>query len=118
MTSRRRVNSTVGPCVMETLITILAITLFAGSPTGHGSGHRPEQCPLASFGCTKVEGAETKYHCFTATTDVPKHPPQFQWRVSAGKIIGSRKSDELFIDTRRVKSKTITVTLKVHWKNF
>ena len=38
--------------------------------------------------------------------------------VSDGKILQTRYSDEIIIDTFRVKSKTTNVTLKVHWKNY
>jgi hypothetical protein len=102
---------------MTKLITLLTV-IVATTLGGHGVTGSPKQCPLATIRCNKVDGTESKYHCFTATTAVPNHSPQFQWRVSAGRIIGSRKSDELFIYARDVKTKTITVTLKVHWKNF
>jgi hypothetical protein len=78
----------------------------------------PTQCPIASFSCDTVVGRGTKYTCRAATTAVLDHPAQLAWSVSDGKLIGNRKSYELIVDTSRVKSQTITVTLKVHWKNF
>src|SRR5713226_5110014 len=79
---------------------------------------KPTECPIAYFSCGKVAASETKYNCRAVTTYVVDHPAQLAWRVSNGKIIGRRKSYELNIDTARVKSNAVTVTMKVHWKNF
>jgi hypothetical protein len=97
---------------------VLQLAFLLGSVIGHLGVATPTECPMAFFSCQRVASNDAKYICTAAAhSGGAAHPPQLAWRLSAGKIVGDRKSFQITIDSARVKSQTITVTLKVHWKN-
>jgi hypothetical protein len=94
------------------IITVLPflLALLGSAP------HRvPDQCPIAAMLCTKT--AATTYGCNTNAQSSPNYEPQFKWSVSHGKIRGSRKSSSITVDLKSVRSETVAVRLRVHWRN-
>lgn len=99
-------------------VTLLGLTLLLGFAVTGSPPPPATECPLAVFSCQKSSAGNFKYECnATAQMPSPKYAPQYEWSVSAGQLIGNRKLPNVTIDLIGVKSETITVTLKVHWKN-
>jgi hypothetical protein len=100
------------------IATILGIALLVGY-TGTRSVPTPAtECPLAVLSCQKSSAGNLNYNCSVAAQmSSPKYAPQYEWSVSNGKVLGNRKLPNVTIDLVGVKSETVIVTLKVHWKN-
>ena|SRR5882672_5974107 len=94
------------------IVAVLPFLLALLGTPAHGA---PDQCPIAVMFCTKA--AANTYVCNANATSSPNHEPQLKWSVSDGKIRGSRKSFSISVDLKNVKSETVTVRLKVHWRN-
>jgi hypothetical protein len=97
--------------VITTLQTILVLL----ASIGNSVVARPDLCPIAAMVCGKT--AANHYDCVTNAQSSPGYEPQFKWSVSNGKIRGDRKSPRVTVDLTRVKSETVTVVLKIHWRN-
>ena len=119
MVVSRRVNSDVGPFLIANVIAMLLHLVLLSSVIANTGTTAATECPMAIFSCGRTLSGDTRYNC-RASAQLPggDHPPQLKWKVSAGKIVGNRKSFDITVDAAHVKSQTITVTLKVHWKDF
>jgi hypothetical protein len=89
----------------------LALTISNSFPIGL------DECPTAVLVCHKSESSDSKYDC-SAVAQYPskREAPQYIWAVSEGEIIGDPKSPNITVDVAGVKSESVSVTLKIHWK--
>ena len=94
---------------------IVAVLPFLLALSGIPAAEAPDQCPIAVMLCSQT--AANTYDCSVNAHSSPNYEPQLKWSVSQGKIRGNRKSFRITVDLKNVKSETVTVTLKVHWRN-
>src|SRR5438094_929971 len=97
--------------------TLFGLFLIPASVAVYGGALAPDECPMAMIVCEDRPVSKTKYRCYAAYHVVKDHPVKLKWGLSRGKIIRTDKPGEIIIDARHVKTKTILVTLKAHWKD-
>jgi hypothetical protein len=97
---------------------IFELVFLMAFSTNGVSGYAPDEvCPVAVF---NVRQFGPKKYVYGVSYTMPAegyHPVRYIWRVSDGKILGSQRSRQIVVDTSSVKAQTVTVTLKIHWKN-
>jgi hypothetical protein len=94
------------------IFTVLPFLLALLGTPPHGA---PDLCPNAAMLCAKTEA--NTYVCTTNAQSSPNYEPQLKWSVSHGQVRGSRKSSSITVDLNNVRSETVAVRLKVHWRN-
>jgi hypothetical protein len=93
------------------------VFLMAFSTNGVSSYAPDEVCPVAVFNVRQLGLTKYVYGVSYTMPAEGYHPARYIWRVSDGKILGSPRSGQIVVDTSSVKAQTVTVTLKIHWKN-
>src|SRR5262245_15330970 len=98
-------------------LTLLStFVLVLGFASAGNTTSRVTECPLAVLSCRPVPSS-SKFECaVTAQVASAKYAPQYEWRVSGGKLSGNGKSF-VTVDASAAKSDSIVVTANVHWKN-
>jgi hypothetical protein len=85
---------------------------------GAGLAAQPRDlCAQASLSCGKSETGDRQYVC-SALAQMPRadDEPQYEWKISGGKIVEGDGSPTLIIDARDVKADALTVKLWVTWR--
>ncbi len=98
-------------------VTVVGLFVILGSLALSVSGRPFDECPHAVIICEDRPHTGMKYRCYASYHFLRDNPIKLRWGVSHGKIIRTKTLDEITVDARHVKTKTILVTLKVHWKN-
>jgi hypothetical protein len=99
------------------LAIVLQLIMFIGFFDAPSTGVAGTECPLAVLSCRGDSANNSKFNCtVTAQMPSPKYAPRYEWTVSAGKLESNRKPN-VTIDASETKSRSIRVTVSVHWKN-
>ena len=114
----RPLKRSVGPLPEDDEVTMILELVFLIAFTTSDVGYAPDEvCPVAVYNVHQLSPTQYAYGVSYTMPAEGHHPARYIWRASGGKIVGSRKSRQIIVDTSSVKAETVTVTLKIHWKN-
>jgi hypothetical protein len=93
----------------------LALALTLGGASLRASA--VDECATAVLSCEKSKTGDSEYKC-VALAQMPRKDdfPQYEWKVSAGRIVDGDKTPNVTIETRGVKTSTLLVTVRVTWR--
>ena len=74
-------------------------------------------CPVAALSRDQSGPSKYVYRVFYSVARPSHRSARYRWQVSNGKIIGSSMSRQLIVDTSTAQAETVTVTLRIRWKN-
>jgi len=97
---------------------IFELVFLVGFSTNGVSSYAPDEvCPVAVYNVRQLGPTKYVYRVSYSMPEEGYHPARYIWQVSDGKILASPRSREIVIDTSSVKAETVTVTVRIHWKN-
>jgi len=95
-----------------TLALVLQLVLFVVCANSTAIGLADEG-PTASLLC-RNDGSNKVECTVTAQVPNPKHPPQYKWTVSGGKLDANGRPN-IIVDATDTKTESIVVTVMVRW---